>query len=182
VSTPDPALDQALRAELDTCRRELAQVREQQEPLAEQRGQERRKRVRAEKRLAQLSVAVDAKLRELDSADAGRGRSRGRGLRAPREGRLALEQDIALLEDSRLFRGPWYVRQYPEVVATGMSPARHYLEIGAGKGYDPGPRFSSTEYLEAHPEAARSGTNPLLHHLRASLQSRADGSAPDSRS
>ena len=65
-----------------------------------------------------------------------------------------------------LFRGPWYVRRYPGVVASGMRPARHYLGGRGGSGLDPGPEFSTAEYLREHPEVAATGTNPLLHHLR----------------
>lgn len=161
-----------LREELRMCQRELAQVREQQESLEERRADEHRKRrqsrrraVAAEKRLHELSVAVDKKLRETDAAGSSRSGLRDRLIRrsAAPDG---LSEDIALLESSGLFRGPWYVRRYPGVVASGMRPARHYLELGAGQRLDPGPEFSTAEYLREHPEVAATGTNPLLHYLR----------------
>jgi hypothetical protein len=161
-----------LREELRMCQRELAQVREQLESLEEGRAGERRKRrqsrrraVAAEKQLRELSVAVDQMLRETDAAVTSRSGFRDRLTRRS-DAPDGLKSDIALLESSALFRGPWYVRRYPHVVVSGLRPARHYLELGAGQRLDPGPEFSTDGYLREHPEIAATGTNPLLDHLR----------------
>lgn len=156
-----------LHEQLLMCQRELAQVREEQESWAEDLSRERRKRVTAEKRLTALSIAVDQKLRELDAA------SPKRSLRRTRHADDTSEL-LTLINSSNLFRGPWYLRHYPEVVGSGMSPARHYLLVGAELGLDPGPKFRTQRYLDAHPDAAARGVNPLVHYL----QSRGDDDGP----
>ena len=84
-------------------------------------------------------------------------------------------RDVRAIEDSGLFDGPWYLATYPKAAASGLNPALHYLRIGAGEGYDPGPRFSAAAYLSSHPKAARSGANPVLHYVKSR---RAGGRAP----
>jgi hypothetical protein len=145
-----------LRAELDQCRRELAVVRAEQETWAEDLHRERRRRTTAEERLRALSRAVDKLLTEGPQAGPTR-----RSRREERELCAAAERVGA----SHLFRGPWYVRHYPEAVLTGMSPARHYVETGADQDFDPGPDFSTRRHRDAHPELSPGGLNPLLHAL-----------------
>jgi hypothetical protein len=55
--------------------------------------------------------------------------------------------------------------QYPDVVAAGVDPFKHYLAHGGGEGRDPHPRFETNWYLALHPEAAAVGTTPLQHYL-----------------
>lgn len=76
------------------------------------------------------------------------------------------ESDVALLKNSGFFDEHWYRRQYPDVDMLGMNPAAHYLELGAALGRDPGPNFSTRQYLSAHPDVAKSNQNPLVHYLR----------------
>ena len=45
-----------------------------------------------------------------------------------------------------------------------MDAALHYLAYGAREGRDPGPRFSTHEYLVQFPDVAASGLNPLAHY------------------
>jgi hypothetical protein len=150
----------SLRVKLEQCRLELAALREEQETWAEQYQMARRKRAAAEKRLRALTRVVNEFLVERERVEKRRSRRWGRV-------RVAEDQrDFDAIRASDLFAGPWYVGRYPDVVHSGMSPARHYLEIGAAEGNDPGPKFSTRRYLGAHPEVARSGENPLLHHLR----------------
>jgi hypothetical protein len=143
-------------AELDQCRRELAAVRTEQEDWAEDLHRERRRRSNAEQRLRALSRAVDALLTDgPPPVQRSRSRREERGLIA----------DADRIRASNLFHGPWYLRHYPDAARSGLSPARHYLEIGAAAGHDPGPSFSTTEYLRVHPGLIEDGVNPLLHHL-----------------
>lgn len=78
---------------------------------------------------------------------------------------LATRDAIQLLRQSEHMQPEWYLRNYPDVAALGMDPAKHYLLYGAMLGRNPGERFDTNYYLKAHPQAARDGMNPLLHYL-----------------
>jgi len=156
---------------LRSCRLELAQVRSQQESWAEDLAREQRWRRAAERKLKELSIAVDGKLSGDEQLTSKRKPSVKR-LSLLKGAEKELKEQIELLQSSSLFRGAWYVRQYPAVVSSGMSPARHYLQVGAAKGYDPGPHFQSADYVRAHPQVAEAGLNPLVHHLRNRVSTR----------
>lgn len=47
-----------------------------------------------------------------------------------------------------------------------IDPALHYLQIGAHRGLNPIPNFSTRYYLATQPDVARAGVNPFLHYLR----------------
>ncbi len=80
-------------------------------------------------------------------------------------GRVQFPRELRDMEHSGLFDADWYTANYPEVSLSGMDPLRHYALVGAGQGWDPGPRFSTEFYLEHNPDVSR-GTNALLHYLR----------------
>jgi GT2 family glycosyltransferase/glycosyltransferase involved in cell wall biosynthesis/SAM-dependent methyltransferase len=65
---------------------------------------------------------------------------------------------------SGLFDDGWYRATYADA-ATSPDPLWHYATIGARKGHDPNPLFSTSWYLAAYPDVAASGTNPLVHYL-----------------
>lgn len=75
-------------------------------------------------------------------------------------------KQIRLIRTSEYFDADWYLAHYPDVVASGIDPAAHYLLYGGFEGRDPGPRFSGREYFARHPEAVGNGINPLLDHIR----------------
>ncbi|MEQ9039225.1 MAG: glycosyltransferase family 2 protein [Silicimonas sp.] len=70
-----------------------------------------------------------------------------------------------LVRTSEYFDPEWYVRTYPEVGAVAGALC-HYLSQGAAKGYDPGPKFSTSAYLAANPDVRDAGCNPLVHYIR----------------
>ncbi|APE45119.1 hypothetical protein BOO69_18135 [Sulfitobacter alexandrii] len=74
--------------------------------------------------------------------------------------------DTAFLESSPYFDASWYQNQYPDAVDCGLSPAEHYLWVGALMGRDPSPYFDGRYYLERNPEVAEAKMNPLVHYLR----------------
>lgn len=150
-----------LQDELRLCRLELAHVRRQQEEAAEAETVN----ARATQRLRQLAKRLDKRLASGEDLTGPRGWLKRRLLSTmprPHEG-----DALAVLRLSPMMDGVWYLRTYPEVVSTGLSPALHYLRLGAAEQKDPGPRFSSRKYVEQHPELP-DGMNPLLHHLAAS--------------
>ncbi|WP_314927857.1 class I SAM-dependent methyltransferase [Aeromonas piscicola] len=71
---------------------------------------------------------------------------------------------IKKISESGYFDEEWYRQQYPESVDTG-SVIEHYLNIGAGKGYNPGPKFDTRWYLTMYPDVATGDINPLLHFI-----------------
>jgi hypothetical protein len=73
--------------------------------------------------------------------------------------------DVRKVAASRLFDPAWYVATNPDVAASGIDPALHYVLAGAHEGRDPGPGFSVTAYLERYPEAAAGGRPALLHYI-----------------
>jgi len=80
---------------------------------------------------------------------------------------MKAEADELLIAKSSFFDESWYVTTYPDVVMSGIVPARHYLRYGARMGRDPGPDFGSRSYLQANPDVARASVNPLLHYERS---------------
>lgn len=95
-------------------------------------------------------------------------RAAGKSLGITKNGlreREALRRHVELFTTSELFDGNWYLAAYPDVAASGMNPAEHYLRYGADEGRDPGPRFSTSKYLKRYPDVARAGMNPLVHYL-----------------
>ncbi len=69
------------------------------------------------------------------------------------------------IETSEYFDGDWYVDRYPDVQLLDLSPAEHYVRIGASLLRDPGPGFSTSFYLTMYPDVAKAGINPLWHYL-----------------
>jgi hypothetical protein len=80
-------------------------------------------------------------------------------------GRLQFPRDLRVMESSGLFDADWYTANYRDVSPSGMDPLHHYALVGAARGWDPGPRFSTDFYLEHNPDVSP-GTNALLHFLR----------------
>ena len=155
----DTGLDvTTLEESLRECRRELAALREEQETWGERIAPLEL----AERRLQELSTALDAHLSEVERATPGvRGWIKRRviaGSVAPSE-----VDDLEKIRSSPLFDGAWYLRQYPDVARSGLSPALHYLRHGGVQRRDPGPNFDARAYVKDHPELPRRA-NPLLHY------------------
>lgn len=72
---------------------------------------------------------------------------------------------VAALAASPLFRARWYAGRHPDVAASGLDPALHYLRYGAAMGRSPSRAFDGAAYLAANPDVAAQGWNPLLHYL-----------------
>lgn len=69
------------------------------------------------------------------------------------------------IEQSGLLDPKWYFERYPDARELGISAAEHYLRIGASLLRDPGPGFSTAQYLVANPDVKRAGVNPLWHYV-----------------
>ncbi|MFN8432894.1 MAG: glycosyltransferase [Anaerolineales bacterium] len=75
------------------------------------------------------------------------------------------KEDIKLIRQSALFDEDWYINKYAKLLGK-MEPAAHYLLKGGFEGQDPGPNFSSSNYLKENDDIRITGINPLLHYLR----------------
>lgn len=157
-----------LREDLRTCRLELAAVREQHEADRELLASA----AQAEERLTRLSAAVEDGLRKRERSRRWVGPLRRWGF--PEAPTRAERTDLALIEASDLFDGPWYLRRYPGTAASGISPALHYLRNGAASNRDPGPDFDTRAYRRQHREMSPTD-NPLLHHLRSGSPAATEG-------
>lgn len=145
-----------LRERLRLCQLELAQVRHEQEELAEDRAAN----APAAKRLKEIATRLDKRLERGESVAGRRGRLKRRLLSSMP--RATEDADLAVLRGSNLMNGSWYLQRYPDVVSTGLSPALHYLRKGAAEMKDPGPAFSTRKYLAQNPSLP-AGANPLVH-------------------
>jgi hypothetical protein len=72
---------------------------------------------------------------------------------------------IQLVETAEEFDANWYLARYRDVGMMGMSPAEHYIRLGARLLRDPGPGFSTRHYLSTYPDVARASINPFVHYL-----------------
>jgi FkbM family methyltransferase len=82
----------------------------------------------------------------------------GRRMRGRRKHWNAIET----IRLSIFFDPIWYQREYPDVATAFPDAAMHYYHHGAAEGRDPGPYFSTRQYLKAH--ALPPGTNPIIHY------------------
>lgn len=81
-------------------------------------------------------------------------------------GSATLESALAMLRGSALFDPRWYCQRYPDVEATGLDPAEHYLRIGSQLERQPSADFDAGFYRRFHPDVARAGLDPLVHYLQ----------------
>lgn len=90
-----------------------------------------------------------------------------RGDRKLRQRLTASQQEhyLTLIQSSALFDADWYLKKNPDIAASAVDPARHYLLHGGFEGRDPGPYFSSARYLQENPQARVKRLNPLVHYL-----------------
>lgn len=72
--------------------------------------------------------------------------------------------ELTAIRKSVFFDGEFYLNSNPDVCASGMDAASHYLVCGGREGRDPGPFFSTHEYLARFPDVAGSGVNALAHY------------------
>ncbi|UMA67206.1 hypothetical protein LVO79_20765 (plasmid) [Roseivivax marinus] len=70
---------------------------------------------------------------------------------------------INTVSNSSNFDRDWYLTSYPDVHASGMDPAAHFVLYGLYEGRRPSRDFDPIAYLRANPDALESGTNPLVH-------------------
>jgi hypothetical protein len=64
-----------------------------------------------------------------------------------------------------LFDEAYYLRNNPQVAASGLPPLLHYRQIGAKELRNPHALFDAKFYVAQHPEVLAANADPLLHFL-----------------
>ena len=70
-----------------------------------------------------------------------------------------------LVLKSGLFNESWYHRAYGVAKEEALED---YLNQGWKMGRDPGPKFSTEQYLKKYEDVRQAGVCPLLHYLQYS--------------
>lgn len=83
-----------------------------------------------------------------------------------------LERKVRMVRESPYFDAAYYLATYPDVRASGMDPAVHYLLHGALEGRNPSDIFNTNTYLERNPGLKANGTNPLIHIIETGERDR----------
>ncbi len=64
-----------------------------------------------------------------------------------------------------LFDESFYLKKYPDVEKSRLSPLDHYLYHGFKEGKQPGRLFNGNTYLKKYSDVKQSGLNPLVHYV-----------------
>jgi hypothetical protein len=134
-------------------------------PMSEARDDVRRVRAQAAAEIARLGANAAC------AADRGGGASGdAMTLRSPllwksrSKATAATSRDVETIRNSAFFNSAHYLETNPDVHATGLDPAFHYLVHGGREGRNPGPFFSTKAYLARYPDVAEADVNALLHY------------------
>ena len=76
------------------------------------------------------------------------------------------EEDVLALKNSGQFDPQWYCNAYPDVAASGLDPAEHFLWIGATLGRSPLPPASAPQWLGEGLPASDHPHQPIAHLVR----------------
>jgi hypothetical protein len=71
----------------------------------------------------------------------------------------------------------YYLRENPDVAASGDDPVAHYVRFGWREGRKPHPLFDTLFYLNAHGDVREQGCNPLVHYIRHGWRERRNPNA-----
>ena len=78
--------------------------------------------------------------------------------------------DYWLLLRSGLFDKQYYIDHYPDVLADGVNPFKHFIKHGWKEGRSPSQRFDPKYYLDQNPDVRAIGMNPLTHYLHYGIK------------
>lgn len=149
-----------------------------QEHVSEREGRLRKERDRAQRVARVLSRTLSERLEQETAVEM---------TRRPRWGRSSSKvspEEAAQLEQlrqSRLFDGPWYLRNHPDVANRGEDPGLHFLRHWDHPIRKPSEKFDIAQYILDHPEVVSERINPLLHFLDSAQSDGADSYPPTAR-
>ncbi|HEY5205118.1 MAG TPA: hypothetical protein VIJ63_11030 [Roseiarcus sp.] len=123
-------------------------------PMRESADEVRRVRSEAAAEIARAQAIMDRGTRKSRSST----RTGSRFFWKPRS------KDLEAIRNSLFFNSAHYLETNPDVHATGLDAALHYLVHGGREGRDPGPFFSTKAYLARYPDVAEAHVNALLHY------------------
>jgi FkbM family methyltransferase len=67
---------------------------------------------------------------------------------------------------SRLFDAAYYLRNNPDVAASGIDPLAHFMERGWREGRNPSAAFDTRLYIEIYRDVGEANINPLAHYIQ----------------
>jgi hypothetical protein len=82
-------------------------------------------------------------------------------------------QQERMLGESGLIDNGWYLRQYPDIEATGFEPLLHFCIHGWKEGRKPNFYFDPAWYLRQYPELSAENRNPLFDYITRGEQANA---------
>lgn len=71
-----------------------------------------------------------------------------------------------LVRETDIFDRDYYLKRYPDVAQTRISPLLHFFLFGSTELRQPHLLFDTAYYLARNPEVAATGVNPLVHYLK----------------
>ena len=74
------------------------------------------------------------------------------------------KKTVQICKNSQFFDASWYLQRYTDVKQATLDPVWHYIHYGVAEGRDPGPGFSTKEYIIQYPEIKKRKINPLVHY------------------
>jgi hypothetical protein len=89
--------------------------------------------------------------------------------------RTRVNREVQILTRSGLFDEAWYRLSNPDIGASRMGLAEHYIRYGEGEGRRPRPDFSAADYLAKNPDVARRGGNAFVHWVTEGVFEQRDG-------
>lgn len=81
-----------------------------------------------------------------------------------------ITKEYKAIAKSKLFDAKWYLKQNPDVKASGMDPVLHYLKYGWREGRNPSKDFDGTFYLLKYPDVKKARFCPLIHYEKYGKQ------------
>lgn len=89
----------------------------------------------------------------------------GRSLGVRGTQRLVIARRAMMFRGSRLFDAGYYLRENPDVGASGVDPAWHFAARGGAERRRPSLAFDTGWYLDSNPDVAASGVHPFEHFI-----------------
>ncbi len=79
--------------------------------------------------------------------------------------KMRMKRRRKIIRASELFDPAWYLRNNPDVAASGSDPLTHFVNHGSLELRSPGPHFDSVAYYRDNPDVRQAGLEPLFHYI-----------------
>ena len=81
---------------------------------------------------------------------------------------MKLSSACKIIKKSGLFNTEYYLRTYPDVRKSDLSPLKHFCQFGWRENRNPSAHFRTETYLKDHPKLKDLNINPLIHFIQHS--------------